>query len=38
MDNVMEDVEAEKKEWDEAYCQAKEHIKAIKEYNKSKEQ
>ena len=37
MDNVMEDVEAAK-EWDEAYSRAKEHIKAIKENGKSKEQ
>ena len=38
MDKVVEVVETTKKEWDEAYSWAKEHIKAIEEYNKSREE
>ncbi|GMY27005.1 vesicle transport protein sec20 [Fagus crenata] len=38
MDKVVEAVEAAKKEWDEAYSQAKQHIKTIEEYGKSREQ
>ena len=35
---VVEAVETAKKEWDEAYSRAKEHIKAIEEYGKSREE
>ncbi|KAF3964391.1 hypothetical protein CMV_011320 [Castanea mollissima] len=38
MDKVVEAVETAKKEWDEAYSRAKEHIKAIEEYGKSREE
>ena len=38
MDKVVEAVETAKKEWDKAYSWAKEHIKAIKEYGKSREE
>ncbi|KAK7843508.1 hypothetical protein CFP56_012437 [Quercus suber] len=38
MDKVVEAVETAKKEWDEAYSRAKEHIKAIEGYGKSKEE
>jgi protein transport protein SEC20 len=38
MDKVVEAVEKVKKEWDEAYSRTQEHIKAIEEYGKSKEE
>ena len=38
MDKVVEAVETAKKEWDEAYSRAKEHIKAIQGYGKSREE
>ena len=38
MDKVVEVVETTKKESDEAYSWAKEHIKAIEEYSKSREE
>jgi hypothetical protein len=38
MDKVVEAVEKAKKEWDEAYSGTQEHIKAIEEYGKSKEE
>ena len=38
MDKVVEAVETVKKEWDDAYGRAKEHIKAIEEYGKSREE
>ncbi|XP_031376915.1 uncharacterized protein LOC116192499 [Punica granatum] len=38
MDKVVEAVEEVKKEWGEAYCKTQEHIKAIGEYGKSREE
>ncbi|KAE8076128.1 hypothetical protein FH972_014795 [Carpinus fangiana] len=38
MDKVVEAVEKVKKEWDEAYSRTQEHIKAIEEYGKSREE
>ncbi|KAK4576589.1 hypothetical protein RGQ29_027221 [Quercus rubra] len=38
MDKVVEAVETAKKEWNEAYSRAKEHIKAIQGYGKSREE
>ena len=38
MDKVVEAVETAKKEWDEAYSRAKEHIKAIEGYGKHREE
>lgn len=38
MDKVVEAVEKAKKEWDEAYSRTQEHIKAIEEYGKSREE
>ena len=38
MAKVVEAVETVKKEWDEEYSRAKEHIKAIEEYGKSREE
>lgn len=38
MDKVVEAVEEVKKEWGEAYCKTQEHIKAISEYGKSREE
>lgn len=38
MDKVVEAVEKAKKEWDEAYTRIQEHIKAIEEYGKSREE
>ena len=35
---MVEAVETVKKEWDDAYGRAKEHIKAIEEYGKSREE
>lgn len=37
MDEVVEAVEKAKKEWDEAYASTQEHIKAIENYGKSRE-
>ncbi|KAL9411017.1 hypothetical protein AB3S75_044736 [Citrus x aurantiifolia] len=38
MDEVVEAVEKAKKEWDEAYAKTQEHIKAIENYGKSREE
>ncbi|KAL3714350.1 hypothetical protein ACJRO7_006299 [Eucalyptus globulus] len=38
MDKVVEAVEEVKKEWGEAYVKTQEHIKAIEEYGKSREE
>lgn len=38
MDEVVETVEKAKKEWDEAYAKTQEHIKAIENYGKSREE
>ncbi|KAK4770865.1 hypothetical protein SAY87_031397 [Trapa incisa] len=38
MDEVLEAVEGVKKEWGEAYCKIQDHIKAINEYGKSREE
>ena len=35
---MVEAVETVKKEWDDAYSRAKEHIKVIEEYSKSREE
>lgn len=38
MDEVVEAVEKAKKEWEEAYSRTQEHVKAIEEYGKSREE